>query len=87
MSEPYSTVVWVSRVEGLKSHLRLIASECAGSECDHIQRIGRQAMTGIAEADRYLADQCWPDDEADRQEDLSRAALELRSGFREEDFA
>lgn len=63
MSEPYSTMIWVSRVEGLKSHLRLIASECAGSENRHVQRIGRQALAGIAEADRYLVDPCWPEGE------------------------
>ncbi len=60
MSEPYSAMIWVSRIEGLKSHLRLIANECAASECNHVQRIGRQALVGIAEADRYLSDQCWP---------------------------
>lgn len=63
MSEPYSTMIWVSRIKGLQSHLRIIASECAGSDSVHVQRIGRQALAGIAEADRYLADQCWPEGE------------------------
>lgn len=60
MSEPYSTVIWVSRIEGLKSCLRVIARDCEGSDSSHVQRIGRQALAGIAEADRYIADQCWP---------------------------
>lgn len=56
MSEPYSTMVWVARIQGLKSHLRIIAEECAGSELTHVQRIGRQAKAGILEANRYLSD-------------------------------
>lgn len=63
MSEPYPTMLWVSRVAGLQSHLRIIATECAGSEDSHVQRIERQALAGIAEAELYLADLCWPADE------------------------
>lgn len=62
MSDPYPTIVWVSRIRGLQSHLRLIAQSCAGSENVHVQRIGRQAECGIAEADRYLADPDWSTD-------------------------
>lgn len=65
--EAYPTIVWVSRIEGLKSHLRLIAQSCAGSDNAHVQRIGRQADCGIAEADRYLADPDWSTD-SNRQE-------------------
>lgn len=59
MNEPYSTNIWVSRVQGLQSHLRIIAAECVGSDNAHVQRLGRQAMAGIAEGDRYLADREW----------------------------
>ena len=65
MSAPYSTMVWVSRIEGLKSHLRLIVADCEGSESNHVQRLCRQAQAGIAEADRYIADQDWGDDAAE----------------------
>lgn len=62
--EPYSTNIWVSRIQGLQSHLRIIAADCAHSDSQHVRRIGRQALAGIAEADRYLADRCWPDSNA-----------------------
>jgi len=32
MGEPYSTMIWVNRIEGLKSQLRIIATDCAGSD-------------------------------------------------------
>lgn len=62
MSDQYPTVVWVGRIRGLQSHLRVIAQSCADSENPHVQRIGRQAISGIAEADRYLADPDWSTD-------------------------
>jgi hypothetical protein len=58
--EPYSTMIWVSRIQGLKSHLRIIARDCEGSDDRHVLRLGRQAQAGVEEADRYLADQRWP---------------------------
>lgn len=60
MSEPYSTMIWVNRIQGLKSHLRIIARECADSDSRHIRAIGRQAQAGLDEADGYIADQHWP---------------------------
>lgn len=62
MEQPYPTIVWLSRIAGLQSHLRLIAQSCADSDNPHVQRIGRQAACGIAEADRYLADPDWSTD-------------------------
>jgi len=56
MTEPYSTTICISRIQGLQSHLRIIAAECVGSDILHVQRIGRQAMAGIAEAQRYVDD-------------------------------
>lgn len=60
MSEPYSTMIWVNRIQGLQSHLRIIAKDCADSDNRHVQRIGRQAQAGVEEADRYIADPHWP---------------------------
>lgn len=56
---PFPTSIWVNRVEGLKSHLRIIANDARDSEDRHVRRLGRQAEAGIAEADRYLADPDW----------------------------
>lgn len=53
-AEPYPTIVWLARVQGLQSHLRIIARDCADSEDSHVQRLGRQALAGVAEADRYV---------------------------------
>lgn len=61
MNAPYSTAIWVSRIQGLESQFRIIAAECEGSENRHVLRIGRQAKAGIEEARRYIADQQWPD--------------------------
>lgn len=61
--EPYSTAIWLSRIQGLQSHLRIIARECADSDDKHVQRIGRQALAGIVEADRYIADKDWSCDD------------------------
>lgn len=56
MSNPYCTMIWLARLQGLQSHLRIIARECEGSDNPHIQRIGRQAAAGVAEAQRYVDD-------------------------------
>lgn len=72
MSDPYPTVVWIGRIRGLQSHLRLIAQSCAHSDNPHVQRISRQAASGIAEADRYLADPDWSTDP--RQQEQSHEA-------------
>ena len=68
VSAAYPTVVWISRIRGLQSHLRLIAQSCADSDNPHVQRIGRQAVCGIAEADRYLADPDWSTDPCQQEE-------------------
>ena len=49
-------MIWLARLQGLQSHLRIIARECEGSDNPHIQRIGRQAAAGVAEAQRYVDD-------------------------------
>jgi len=61
MTQSYPTSVWVNRIQGLQSHLRIIARDCADSENPHVNRIGRQALAGVAEAERYIADREWGD--------------------------
>lgn len=56
MVEPYSTNIWISRIQGLQSHLRIIVRDCEGSDDPHVQRLGRQALAGVAEAQRYVDD-------------------------------
>lgn len=63
MTEPYSTAIWIARIQGLQGHLRIIARDCADSEDPHVQRLGRQALAGVAEAERYILDKEWSDDE------------------------
>jgi len=60
-AEPYPTIVWLARVQGLQSHLRIIARDCEGSDNPHVQRLGRQALAGVAEAERYVLDKEWSD--------------------------
>lgn len=49
-------MIWVSRIEGLKSHLRIIQRDGANSGHPGMERMARQASAGIVEADRYLSD-------------------------------
>lgn len=49
-------ILWVARIEGLKSHLRIIQRDGATSGHAGMERMARQAAAGIVEADRYLAD-------------------------------
>jgi hypothetical protein len=65
-SGPFSTIIWLGRIENLKTHLRIIQQDGETSEHPGMQRMARQAAAGIAEADRYLAEPDWdscPDDE------------------------
>jgi len=66
MGEPYSTMIWIGRVQALQSQLRIIENDCEGSENPHVQRIGKQAKAGIAEADKFVDDPEWETDAYNR---------------------
>lgn len=65
------------KVDGLRREL----AQPAGSTIDGVLR---DLLDQIEAADAHLE---FPSASAERQEELHRAALELRTGFREEDFA
>ncbi len=50
--ETYGVMVWVSRIEGLKSQLRVIESLLPEND----KYLRNQVRAAIKEADRYLAD-------------------------------
>jgi hypothetical protein len=54
--EGHELTLWVARIEGLKSHLRIIQRDGDTSDHPGMERMARQATAGIAEADRYLSD-------------------------------
>ena len=60
--EPYSTNIWVSRIQGLQAHLRIIRDDLQDSEFTAGHRAHKQAIAGLDEADRYLADRDWSTD-------------------------
>jgi len=48
--------LWVARIKGLKSHLRIIQRDGSTSGHPGMERMARQAAAGIIEADRYISD-------------------------------
>lgn len=47
--------LWVSRVENLRIHLKLIRDHYAGDDSAHAEWAVRQAQAGMDAADEYLA--------------------------------
>ena len=52
--QSYGVGVWVSRVAGLRSHLRIIADNLP----EDAKWLRRQVASALCEAERYMVDQC-----------------------------